>query len=706
MKISVVTINLNNKKGLERTIESVINQTFFDKIEYIVVDGKSTDGSVELIEKYKNSFSFIIIEKDKGIYNAMNKGIDAANGEYIIFLNSGDEFYESNVIEKCYHELDKDIVYGNLLVKDDEKKFIKQPFIKKYPDSITAKYMENDSVPHNGSFIRLELLKREKYNEHFKIVSDWAFFYKKMLLDKCSYKHIDIIVSKFYLGGASSDERQIKIEKNQFYDSLKNYDYEICVIIPCFNQGKYVKETIDSLRVSTYKDFHCVIVNDGSTDDSENIILDEISGDSRFEYYDNVNHGLAYTRNFGISKTNSKYILCLDSDDKISPTYIENGIKYLNENPNVSIYYGKAKMFYDDGTEKDWNLPKFSYSELLKHNIIYCSHIYRREDYNRCGGYDEKMSGYEDWDFLIRLLHNNDKVYRTDDVVFFYRRHEDSMDFREKKNFKQHKEYIINKNKNIFLDNAQNKSNNDNIDIYIATHKDFKPLITKSIYKVVNMQKINNDVWNGIKGRFYSEIMSYFYVAENCKLKEYIGFCHYKKYWEFLDEIPDIDNLIKKYGVIAAKRIKFSNSIKEQYKLCHNIEDLYIISGILAEKYPNYVNTWNSFLNSDLMFPYNMFIMKKEEFLEYIKFIKTILDEYINIVGIDINKRINDNKEKYLKDFYPNSESWYQYRIGEYLAERLTNVWLLKNHDKIATIGVKITNSKYGTKKESERLTE
>ena len=90
-----------------------------------------------------------------------------------------------------------------------------------------------------------------------------------------------------------------------------------------------------------------------------------------------------------------------------------------------------------------------------------------------------------------------------------------------------------------------------------------------------------------------------------------------------------------------------------------------------------------------------MFIMKREEFLEYVKFVKNILDGYVEVVGTDIRKRIEDNKEKYLKDFYPNNTVDYQYRIGGYLAERLTNVWMMKNHIKLVACNVKITENKY-----------
>ena len=256
----------------------------------------------------------------------------------------------------------------------------------------------------------------------------------------------------------------------------------------------------------------------------------------------------------------------------------------------------------------------------------------------------------------------------------------------------------INKFKDIFravLNKHSNIKNNDNLDIFICTHKEIKPLVTNKKYKIANASKINNDTWNGLNGSFYSEMMTYFYIAENYDLKDYVGFCHYRKYWNFMDEIPNVEEIINENGIIVVKPLKFKRTIKGQYIMCHNIEDLYIIGGILAEKYPEYSKTWGAFLNGHVLFPYNMFIMKREEFLEYIKFVKEILDEYVNIVGKDIYKRIEDNKEKYLKDFSPNDEASYQYRIGGYLAERLTSLWIIKNHKKVATYGVKITEQKY-----------
>jgi glycosyltransferase involved in cell wall biosynthesis len=406
-----------------------------------VIDGGSVDGSIDLIESYKQYLNFWITEKDNGIYNAMNKGIDVCNSEYILFLNSGDSLISDNIIEEVYNELKEDIVYGNLAVNNKH--------IKKYPDLLDEKYLLRDSLPHPSSFIKTKILKENKYNENYKIISDWIFFYEQIINNKISYRHIGTTISNFMLGGVSSNKLFCLMEKRRYLESIY-YEYKIGIVIPCYNQGKYIKETIDSLKASTYKNFQCVIINDGSTDNSDEIIKKEIENDKRFEYFIQKNKGLSNARNTGIKKLNSKYILCLDSDDKISETYIENGIKYLEENDNISIYYGKAKFFFDNGLEVDWNLPEFNYKNLLENNHIYCSYIYRRREYNETGGYDENMKGYEDWDFIIRLLNGNKKVFMTNDTVFFYRRHDGSMDSIQSKKIDEYKKYIREKNIEIY----------------------------------------------------------------------------------------------------------------------------------------------------------------------------------------------------------------------------------------------------------------
>ena len=257
-------------------------------------------------------------------------------------------------------------------------------------------------------------------------------------------------------------------------------------------------------------------------------------------------------------------------------------------------------------------------------------------------------------------------------------------------------------------------SDNENkLDIFICTHKDFEPPVKNPCYKIINAKDINNDTAeNGLPGSFYSEFLIYFDVAKRKDLKDYIGFCHYRKYFSFMDNIPDMDDLFKECDIVTVDRITFRKNIKEQYAACHNVDDLEIVENIIREKFPEYADAADyTFNRCNKMFQCNMFIMKKNDFLDYIKFIKSVLDEYLNVVGMDINQRILDNKEKYLKnikDKPQNSEIWYQYRIGGYLGERLTNVFIYGNRErfgKIKTYKLTETEEKYKKKdKEMKKL--
>ena len=222
------------------------------------------------------------------------------------------------------------------------------------------------------------------------------------------------------------------------------------------------------------------------------------------------------------------------------------------------------------------------------------------------------------------------------------------------------------------------------LDIYICTHKDFEQIVHNPSYKVVDAREINDDIAeNGLKGSFYSELMMYKHIAETAELKKYIGFCHYRKYFSFLDNIPDIDELFKQFDCIVAKVDKFDRTVLEQYRKCHNIEDMLLAKQIVDEYYPEYPEAMEILLSGKMLVPCHMFIMKSEDFKEFVEFVYGVLDKYVDAVGTDIEKRVNDNKEKYIKEFSPNNLLEYQYRIGGYIGERLTNVFLFKKFKKM-----------------------
>lgn len=211
-KLSVITINYNNREGLKRTIESVINQSNKD-FEFIIIDGGSVDGSVEVIKEYISQLSYWVSEKDRGIYHAMNKGVAAANGEYCIFMNSGDMFYSNNVIADVYNNgLSADIVTGIIVLGAD-----KFPLKWFPPLSVSFATFYFGTLSHQASFIRTSLLLTTPYDENLRIISDWKFFLQVLVIQNVSYKAIEIIVAQFdnTPGVGTTNQTEAEAEQKQ-----------------------------------------------------------------------------------------------------------------------------------------------------------------------------------------------------------------------------------------------------------------------------------------------------------------------------------------------------------------------------------------------------------------------------------------------------------------------------------------------------------
>ncbi len=216
MKYSVITINFNNRDGLRQTIESVISQTYND-FEYIVIDGGSTDGSVDIVQKYEKSISYWVSEKDRGIYHAMNKGVAQAHGDYCIFMNSGDCFYNSKVLAGFFQECDRnDIVIGQVVSNDREKVLFAPP-----SRDLSFYYLYSGTMPHQGSFIKTDLLRKYPYDESLNIVSDWKFFVQAVVFDNCSVKYVNQVVAIFDEKGISTSNPELMWqEKEQVLRSM------------------------------------------------------------------------------------------------------------------------------------------------------------------------------------------------------------------------------------------------------------------------------------------------------------------------------------------------------------------------------------------------------------------------------------------------------------------------------------------------------
>jgi glycosyltransferase involved in cell wall biosynthesis len=200
VRLSIITINRNNKSGLEKTIGSVVCQTFSD-YEYIVIDGASDDGSVDIIKKYAPQITYWVSEPDTGIYNAMNKGILKARGDYCLFLNSADFLIEKETLKNVFMEIDAtervDVYYSDCLYSDGRGDV--------YPDAIDTNFLINYMVNHQNTLTRRALfIEYGLYNEKFRITADRDFFIRAAYLHHVQFRHIETPISVYDTTGLSN----------------------------------------------------------------------------------------------------------------------------------------------------------------------------------------------------------------------------------------------------------------------------------------------------------------------------------------------------------------------------------------------------------------------------------------------------------------------------------------------------------------------
>lgn len=251
MKLSIITVNFNDAEGLERTIKSVISQTFRD-YEFIIIDGGSTDGSVGVIKKYESYIDYWVSEPDGGIYPGMNKGLRQAKGEYLNFMNGGDCYHSADVLDEIFSlDTDADIITGM---------HAENGFRNVGEGGVTMLDLYKWAIDHQASFIRRDVALRHPYDEKYRIVSDWKFFIEALVFDNCSFFYADIIVVDFDRKGISSSnpaldkkERE-EVLKELFpervlkdYQLLASIHPDVLKVAPRISQSETIQSTITKL---------------------------------------------------------------------------------------------------------------------------------------------------------------------------------------------------------------------------------------------------------------------------------------------------------------------------------------------------------------------------------------------------------------------------------------------------------------------------
>lgn len=201
MSLSIITINLNDKTGLEKTLRSISSQSF-QAFEYLVIDGGSTDGSREIMENYAGRIDKGVCEEDRGIYHAMNKGIRLSSGDYLYFMNSGDVFAADNTLEMMAPYLEKGtpIIYGDLYRG-------KSGIPTRYPDELSFGFLLEHVISHQAMFLkRIVFEKTSGFDESYTIIADWVVFVRAVVSFGFEYRHVNEIICRFDDQGISSQK--------------------------------------------------------------------------------------------------------------------------------------------------------------------------------------------------------------------------------------------------------------------------------------------------------------------------------------------------------------------------------------------------------------------------------------------------------------------------------------------------------------------
>jgi glycosyltransferase involved in cell wall biosynthesis len=213
IKVTIITVSYNAQRTIEQTIQSVVNQTY-NNIEYIIIDGGSTDGTVDVIKKYEDKIAYWISESDKGIYDAMNKGMDIATGDYIYFLGADDSLVEKSILDTisaCLLENKCEILSARVWMVDEAynlQKISKQNIVKQM-------IFKGAMLPHQGMFVKAKLMKKYHFDCNYKVAADYDFL-MKCIKNKVNIVYIDKSVAFFAISGMSTVfEKQREDEYNQ-----------------------------------------------------------------------------------------------------------------------------------------------------------------------------------------------------------------------------------------------------------------------------------------------------------------------------------------------------------------------------------------------------------------------------------------------------------------------------------------------------------
>jgi glycosyltransferase involved in cell wall biosynthesis len=429
-------------------IQSVLDQKY-PNIEHIIVDGLSADGTLPIIKKYTSQYSHIklISEKDKGIYDAMNKGLNLATGEWIYFMGSDDKFYDNDVLKELFIEQkteEIDVLYGNVIFKRSKER---------YDGAFDIEKLYSKNISHQAIFARKTLFEKTgPFNLKYRSWADYEFNVKWLGNPEIKNKYIDKTVALYNDSGFSSKNIDVEFLKDKdsiFKKFTSLYFPKVSVIIPNYNHSKYLDKRIKSVLSQTFDDYEVILMDDKSNDSSVEVIKKYTSHPKiKKVLLNSINSGNTFIQwNKGINEAKGEYIWMAESDDYADEKFLSSLVEKIDCDKNIGLAYSQSfQVDQDDQITGSWithtdDLDKERWKKdfinngqreiekylLYKNTIPNASAVlFRKRTFTEVGGADPSIEKCGDWYLWLKILLHSDIAFVSKSLNYF-RRHPKSV---------------------------------------------------------------------------------------------------------------------------------------------------------------------------------------------------------------------------------------------------------------------------------------
>ncbi len=445
-KFSVIMANYNNGGYIAEAIESVLNQTFKDW-ELIIIEDCSTDNSVAIINRYLDDKRIRLIqhERNRGYIAALKSGIANVQSEYFGILDS-DDCLTKDAVETMYsHHVDfpdAGLIYSQFMCCHEDLAPRQIGFGAKIPAGKTN--LDAHLVSAFRTFKMADYLKTSGYDEDILYAEDRDISYKMeevtqlKFVDKCLYLYRELPSSqshdttKAFIGRLTREKAKINalIRRTLAKEQTNTL---VSVIMPAYNAAEYITEAIESVLTQSYRNFELILIDDGSTDNTKDIIAG--FKDERIEYFYQENSGLATTHNVGIKKSKGSFLIKLDSDDIMAPDFIARHLTEFEKYPETDLVYCDDHLIDEDGKSiRIIERPEYTNRKLLIRDLFRCGFpvvpfrtCIRRSVFDKIGFFDEQLDMAEDYDMMRRFVKKGLKIHHLRAALYLRRMTTDSL---------------------------------------------------------------------------------------------------------------------------------------------------------------------------------------------------------------------------------------------------------------------------------------